>query len=178
MKFERENRVTHPATTIVEVMIERMEDIAPFMSTVESIRTESREEMPEGLIHIVRRWQGSDDKAPAAIRPFLSKDLMAWRDDAVWTPHEFQVEWELSSSLGKIYRCSGINYFEPHPDDPKNETRIRITGELEVYPAEIPGIPKFFADRIGPQLERFIVGMITPDLAEVANGLQRYLDEQ
>lgn len=39
MKFELTARVSHPASVVLETMIERMEDIVPFLPNIESIET-------------------------------------------------------------------------------------------------------------------------------------------
>ena len=53
---------------------------------------------------------------------------------------------------------------------------MRVTGTLQVYPERLPGIPKFLGKRLAPQVEKFVVGLITPNLTDVAVGLQGYLD--
>jgi len=178
MKFEKESTVTHPPSVVLDLMINRMDEIAPFLPNVDEITLISRDQTPEGRPHIVRKWQGNDRQAPKAVRPFIKKETLAWIDDAVWHPQDHKVHWTLSTNLGRLYDCSGINYFEPHPDNPEGATRIRITGDLVVYPDKVPGVPKFLAKRLAPQVEKFIVNLITPNLTDVADGLQGYLDAQ
>ena len=176
MHFEKASIVSHPASLVLETMIERMERVVPFMPSVEGIELKSREDLDDGLLKIVRRWQGTADSAPSAVRPFLSQEAMAWTDTALWTPEEYKVEWTLSTSMGRLYDCSGINYFEPDPDAPETSTRMRVTGELTIYPERLPGVPKFLGKRLAPQIERFVVNLITPNLTDVAVGLQGFLD--
>ena len=131
MRFEETSRVTHPAALILETMIERMEAIVPFLDNIESIETQSRQTLEDARLKIVRRWQGTADAAPMALRPFISRDLMGWIDTALWTPAQFKVEWAhsmCSESVAKLYECSGINSFEPDPDDPEHATCIRVSG--------------------------------------------------
>ncbi len=180
MQFEETSRVTHPASLILETMIERMEAIVPFLDNIESIETRSRQTLADGRLKIVRRWQGTADAVPMALRPFISRDLMGWIDTALWTPAQFKVEWShamCSENVAKLYECSGINYFEPDPDDPEHATCIRVTGELAVFPERL-GIPSFVGRRLAPQVEGFVVGLITPNLTGLAKGLQGYFDEQ
>ena len=157
-------------------MIERMHEVVPFMPSVTSIELVSREALPNDQLRIVRRWQGAMDNAPSALKPFLSEDVMGWTDTAVWTPAEYKVDWTLSTSMGQLYDCSGTNFFEPDPSDPEKSTRMRVTGTLQVYPERLPGLPKFLGKRLAPQVEKFVVGLITPNLTDVADGLQGYLD--
>lgn len=176
MQFEKESKVTHPASTILEIMIDRMHEIVPFLPNVVAIDVQSRTEDEQGRPQIVRRWQGKDTSAPKGVRPFLKEEHMAWIDHALWIPAEHRVEWRLETvAMARLYECSGCNYFEPHPDDPERATRIRITGDLVVFPERLP-VPKFLGKRLAPQIEKFVVNLITPNLTDVAVGLQGYLD--
>jgi hypothetical protein len=179
VNFDIVNRISHPASLVLETMIEKMEAIVPFLPNVESIETLEREPLADGRVRIVRRWQAGSSGAPAAVRPFLSAELLGWLDTALWTPEAYTVEWThstLSASVAKLYDCAGTNYFEPYPDDPIRATRIRITGELIIHPERLPGVVSFLGRTIAPQVERFVVGLITPNLEDLAEGLQRYLD--
>jgi hypothetical protein len=179
MRFDVSNRVTHPASLVLDTMIERMEEIVPFLANVERIETCERRELGDGRLRIVRRWQGAASAAPSALRPFLSRDLFAWIDTAMWTPAEYKVEWTHTtamSAVAALYDCSGVNFFEPHPEVPAACTRVRVTGNLIVRAENFPGVPAFLGSRLAPQVERFIIGLITPNLESLAAGLQGYLD--
>jgi hypothetical protein len=178
MDFSRESILEHPADTVLELMIHRMEELVPFLTTVESIETLAHEARDDGRIRIRRRWQGLPDTAPKALRPFLNRELIAWYDEALWTPSEYKVEWQLSSSMGRFYSCGGMNFFEPNPAAPDSSTRVRLTGDLEILADQIPGVPKFLARRAAPQIEKFIVSLVTPNLNEVVTGLQGYLGQK
>jgi hypothetical protein len=176
MDFATESRIAHPARVVLDTMIERMEEIVPFLPSVEAIVTRSREPLADGRIHIVRHWQGSATTAPRPIRPFLSKESLGWIDDAYWVPSGWKVDWTLLTRLSGLFDCGGTNYFEPHPDDPERATRARLTGRLTVHADRLPGVPGFLARRLAPEVERFVVGLIAPNLGELAVGLGRYLD--
>ncbi|MDP6946312.1 MAG: hypothetical protein QF464_19340 [Myxococcota bacterium] len=168
--------MSHPADLVLETMIERMHEIVPFLPSVSAIDLISREDVGDAQVRIVRRWQGTADAAPGALRPFLTDEAMAWTDTALWTPADFKVDWTLSTSMGRLYDCAGTNYFGPDPEDPEGATRMRVTGQLQVYPERLPGVPRFLGKRLAPQVEKFVVGLITPNLTDVAVGLQGYLD--
>jgi hypothetical protein len=179
MHFSRNATVSHPAAVLLETMIHRMEAIVPFLPNVASITTVRRETLPGGRLRIVRRWQGMLDSVPAPLRPFLSARWLGWIDTAVWTPAAYKVEWTHSpavSRLAAFYDCHGTNYFEPDPRDPQHSARIRINGKLTVHPRALPGMPGFLADRLSPQVEKFVINLVTPNLTDLAEGLQRYLD--
>jgi len=178
MRFQRTSKVTHPATVVLDIMMNRMHEVVPFMPNIESIIVKEREDQSDGHVRIVRHWQGTSDALPAALRPFISKEALGWIDTAVWTPTEYKVDWTLSTSLSHFYDCSGTNYFEPHPKEPETATRIRITGKLDVFADRLPAVPSFLSSRLKPQIEKFVIDLLAPNLTETAQGLQAYLDQQ
>lgn len=178
MQFAKTSKVSHPAAPILALMIDRMEEIVPFLPNIESIEQTERSELPDGRIRIVRHWQGAASNVPSALRPFVSKEMMGWVDSAVWVPAEFKVDWTLSTHLGGFYDCHGTNYFEPFPQEEKTATRVRVTGDLTIYADKLPGIPTFLASRLVPQVEKFVLALLTPNMEDLATGLQDYFDAQ
>jgi hypothetical protein len=178
MHFDVSDRITHPASVVLETLIERTEALVPYLHNVESIEMLERHDLGDGRIRIVRRWQGMPSAVPAALRPMLSRDLFAWIDKAVWTRAAHKVEWThapVITHIAKLYDCAGVNYYEPDPASAA-VTRARLTGELTIHAAAVPGVPSFVARRLAPEIERFVVGLIKPNLESVAAGLQSYLD--
>ena len=175
MHFESENQLEQPADAVLQTMIEQLGNVVPFLPNVASIETLSREQLADGRLHVRRRWQGTSDNIPKAVRPFISKDALSWIDDATWYPSDYKVEWRHESSLSNLYTCAGTNYYTPHPDAPETTCQIRITGDLKVFPENMPGIPKFLGRRLAPQVEKFIVSLIKPTVVDVAVGLEAYL---
>ena len=53
-----------------------------------------------------------------------------------------------------------------------------LEGDLKIDLKKIPGVPRLLAGRMGPQVEKFIVSLISPNLQKVNDSLQRYLDDQ
>lgn len=178
MEFEKTSRVSHPAKRILELMIDRMDEIVPFLPNVESIEEREREELPGGRIRIVRYWQGAASNVPSAIRPFVSKEVMGWIDTAIWTPAEYKVDWEMSTTLSAFYECSGTNYFEPFPGEEDTATQVRVGGELVIHPSKLPGIPSFLGSRLAPQIEKFVIALLTPNMEDLGKGLQAYFDDR
>ncbi|MCX8071014.1 MAG: hypothetical protein N3C12_00995 [Candidatus Binatia bacterium] len=178
MEFFRETKVHHPAARLLEVMIERMEDIVPFLPNIAAIETLSAKKHRDGTWEIARRWEAKAEQVPKLVQPFLSRELLQWLDHALWVPKEYKVEWRqepVYRAAADLYTCHGTNFFLPQPDAPERESLVRITGSLSVFPEKLPGVPAFVARRVAPQVERFIVRMIEPNLVELAAGLEAYL---
>ncbi|GBD27575.1 hypothetical protein HRbin30_02926 [bacterium HR30] len=179
MEFCRETKVHYPAALLLETMIERMEEIVPFLPNIASIETLTKKKHRDGTWEIVRRWEARAEQVPSVARRFLSAELLQWLDYALWVPAEYKVEWRqepVYRAARGLYQCHGTNFFLPDSKDPNNTSRVRVSGFLEVHPERLPGVPAFLARRIAPQVEKFIIRLIEPNLAELAQGLETYLD--
>ena len=55
-------------------------------------------------------------------------------------------------------------------------TQIRLTGSLQVYPERLPGVPRILARRVGPAVEKWLMNMVTPNLARLPRAIQALLD--
>ena len=52
---------------------------------------------------------------------------------------------------------------------------LRIQGDLDLNVKKVPGIPTLLAGTIRPQLEKFIIAMITPNFETINKGIASYL---
>lgn len=176
MEFSFAEALTHSARDVYLIMRDRMTEVVPLVPNVESIEVLEREERPDGRLHVLNRWQGSPSATPRAIRPFVKPEYTAWLDDALWDDKRSLVEWKfLTEHLGGLYRCEGINYFE---DNGKGGCTVRLTGTFELYPEKVAGMPKMLARKIAPVFEKWLLGLVAPNLSEAPRSVQAFLDQQ
>jgi hypothetical protein len=92
-------------------------------------------------------------------------------------------EWHAKGEIPKVIKlrvfsenvkCSGRTTLT----DEGSGTRIALSGSLDLDLRNIPGVPRFLAGTLGPQVEKFVVGMITPNLEQMNASLAQYLDAQ
>ena len=178
MRFEEITYIDHPAKDVLNAMIWRLEDMVPFMDNVSGIKTEIFETDPEGNIHTQRIWQGTSATVPAVLRPFVSKNSLAWKDFAIWTPAAYRCDWRIESKHSKYSGCSGLNYFEPDPENPETRCRCVIAGEFVVHGEKLPAVPKFIGLKIAHKLESIILGYMMPNFRQLSVGLGKFLDAQ
>jgi hypothetical protein len=178
MQFEKVTTVSHPAALVLETMMHKLEELTPYRSRLHDLKTEIKEELDNGDIRTLRCCQAVVQSVPTIFRAFVDEGMLVWQDDSIWTPRQYRATWTINNGLGHLYKCHGVNYFEPDPSHPNKSTRIRITGEISIDPEKIPGVPAFVARRLVPRAERIIINLIEPDLAEVAVALQKYLDQR
>lgn len=174
MKIRSESTIQHPRTAVFEAYRDHLSEIAAFLPDIEDIHVLNRTEV-ESHTHLHNEWISNAD-IPAVARSFLQPEHLRWDDHAVWNPTEFVVEWRLETRVfQEAFSCHGSNRFL---EEGPSSTRVVVEGDLTLDLRELPGVPSFVAKRLAPQVEGFIVKMITPNLEEVNRAVGRYLESR
>ena len=173
MRIHSESIIRHARDVAFGAYRDRLPDIVPYLEDIQQIRTVSRTEEP-GRVLLHNVWV-ADRELPAFAKGFLKPHMLQWDDHAEWRDQDRRCHWRLETYFGDGVRCSGTNTFLAI--DPQT-TRVVLEGDLLIDLDRIPGVPRLLARRVGPQVERFIVGLISPNLQRVNDSLQRFLDDQ
>ncbi|MCB9685158.1 MAG: hypothetical protein H6738_06950 [Alphaproteobacteria bacterium] len=171
MEIRSESRIHYPRETVYRAYRDRLPEIAEFIPDIKEIVVRSKEDAAVGpKIH--NEWI-ADREIPAFATAFLKPEHLRWDDHAQWDDTGFHVDWTLKTrAFTDAVRCSGRNAFLVDGDG----TRVLLTGDLQISVHEIPGIPSFLGKRLAPQVEKFIVSLITPNLERVNASIERFLD--
>ena len=173
MKIHSESRISHPRPLVYATYRDRLPEVAPFMNDINPITVVSREQTSGGA-RLLNRWQASTE-IPKIVQRFVTPDMLCWDDHAEWHDDAFACDWTLTiPAFPEQVRCSGRNRFI----DEGGHTRVILSGELHVDAARIPGVPRMLARTVAPQVEKFIVRLITPNLEKVNHSLGAFLDAQ
>ncbi|MFT7624017.1 MAG: hypothetical protein ACI9WU_003203 [Myxococcota bacterium] len=176
MQFEFVKVVTHPIAVVYPVIRDDMASLLPWLPGIDRVEVLERDAEVDGTHRVLNKWHGTADSAPPSLRKFVNKDMVTWLDHALWIDAKTRVEWRMETIKFKgLYECSGVNYWEDLGD---GTTRMRITGDLLIYPDKIPGVPKFLAKKLAPKVEAFLTDAITPNMSAMPDAIQRYLDEK
>ena len=176
MRFECVDDVGHGAEEVFLLLRDAQPSLVPYLNDVEEIVvTERREEA--GVVHITNLWKGSANKAPALVQKFLSPDLLSWRDHATWHDGEERyASWRLDPKVGgRLFECSGKTTISAAGP---GKCRIKIQGDLRVYPERLPGVPRLLAGKLRGKIEAFVIEMLVPNMQTMARGVQAYLDDK
>jgi len=98
-------------SAIYAVYRDKLPDLVPYLPNVRGISVTSRTD--EGKISkLVNRWKGGGD-IPAAVRKFLSEDLLEWDDHATWDESKYETYWRtIVPAFKDAVDASGTNFFE------------------------------------------------------------------
>jgi hypothetical protein len=171
MEIRSESRIAYPRDQVYRAYRDRLPEIAKYIPDIREIVVRSREETPRGP-RLHNEWI-ADREVPSFAQAILKPEHLRWDDLAEWHDDERYVAWTLKTrAFTDAVRCSGRNTFL----EDGGGTRVLLTGDLTIDLKEIPGVPSFLAKRIAPQVEKFIVSLVTPNLERVNASIERFLD--
>lgn len=174
MKFNIQDPIPLDAAEAFTLIRDEMPALVPFMPDTDEITVISREEL-EGEVKIVNRWRASLNKIPGALRSFVKPEMLSWNDHARWTEEDYTARWELEAiGSNRLFSCHG----ETSIVEEAGEVFLKIVVEFEIYPERVPGIPKFLAKKLGPQLEKLIGDVLSVNMRQMAQSITAYAAER
>ena len=172
MKIKSESQIRHPRSTVYTAYRDRLPEVVPYIPDIKEIRVESREQTAQG-VRLHNLWI-ADREIPRMVKGFLKPEMLRWNDYAEWNDEKMLCDWTLQiPAFPDNVTCSGRNSFYADGE----QTRVVLTGDLAINP-KFPGIPRLVASRLAPQIEKFIIMLITPNLERVNQSLGAFLDAQ
>jgi hypothetical protein len=174
MKITSVAVLSHPLERVYRAYRDELPQIAKTIPDIREVREVSRKER-EGGVTIHNEWVSSA-KLPPLVDRVVRPEHLRWDDFAEWDDGRHTIDWKIGTRVfTDQIRCGGRNRFEAVG---AQQTRLVLDGELHIGIHNVPGVPTFMARQISPLLERFFVGLITPNLERVTEHLERYLDRQ
>lgn len=174
MRIDTDATIHHPRDVAFRAVRDHMVEVGEHMPNITRIDVLERSEPEAGVVDFVNVWYG-EGAIPAPVKPFIKADMLRWTDYARWDETDWSCEWRMETAfMADRVTCSGRNVYECIDE---TTTRLHIEGELGIDLAGFPGVPKIIAKRARPAVERFIVGLVTPNLTKTASAVDAYLDE-
>lgn len=172
MKFNLVDEVPWPRDVVFRTHRDKLVELVPYLGNVDSVEIrERREEGP--VVRLLNHWSGSSSDVPAVIRPVLKPELLTWVDRATWDQSKWRCDWDITlNALPDAVTARGYNLFKDEGD----ATVIQIQGEFIVHPDRIPGVPTLVAKTAQSAVERFVVGLLQPNLRASNRAVEQYLD--
>lgn len=165
--------ISHSAQATFLALRDQQQALVRHLPNIEALSVLERNETPP-TTRLYSRWQGSAGEIPAVLRPLISREMLAWFDEAVWHAETLSCQWRLESAKARdIFTCTGTTVLTPEGDA---RCTFRLDAELHVYPEHVPGVPGFLARRVREPLERFVAELLRPNLTSIAKAVQAHLD--
>ncbi|MFH1468933.1 MAG: hypothetical protein ABIO70_31395 [Pseudomonadota bacterium] len=172
MQIHSVSLVHHPRAAVFRAYRDRLSEIAAYIPDVREIKVQTREDAG-GVVKIHNVWVAQCE-VPTALKVVLKPENLMWDDFATWDEATMICDWEIKTRVFReMVSCRGRNTFA----EQRGTTSVLLTGDLTIDIASLPGVPGFMARRLGPQVEKFIVSLITPNLERVNQSLEKFLDD-
>lgn len=174
MQFSFKDAIPFPRQQVFEAQRDHMPALVPYLHDIESIVVEERTE--EGTVtKLVNLWKAKGGDIPKAAKAFIKPDMLQWTDYATWNQEAWTCEWNLVLGfLPGAIECVGTTSFA----ESNGRTTVTINGDITIHGDKIPGVPRFAAKKLGGTVEKFVIGMIKPNLQKTNEGVTAYLRAQ
>lgn len=166
MKIEIDDFLDVPADRVYPLVRDAMTtELLPYLPDIEEVKQLSYERQSDTRVHVVNRWQAKP-QIPSMAQKFISPDVFAWTDTALWKDDAYEVEYRIE---GFGYEGNGLNSFKPDGD----RTHVRISVELTIRSDEF-GIPRMLFNRVFPLVEDTIRKALEPNFGSLIEALRKY----
>lgn len=173
MKFRTESFIPHPRDKVFEAYRDKLSDVVAYLDDIKAVNVLKRSESGS-TVTLHNEWV-SDSEVPAVAASFIKPEHLRWDDYATWDADKLTCTFEIKTRVfTDAVRCVGGDIFV----EVDGGTKVILEGEFTVDLKGIPGVPKFLAGRIVPQVEKFIIALIQPNLSKVNDAIGAYLSAQ
>ena len=156
-----------PVARIVPAIRDRLDEIAPVLDDVESIRAIERTEGGDGGITLVNEWR-VNPKIPASLNGHITPDMLGWLDRAEWSADLALCRWQIEPwFMPDAIRCHGETRFEPAMGG--RGTRATFSGTLDIDTAALAQIPVAWRRPAAAAIELLIGTLIPKNFRKTAD---------
>ena len=174
MEINASSIIHHSRERVFLAYRDELPAVAKYLANIAQVNVLSRKESP-GKVSLHNEWVGKGE-IPKVAQGLVKPDMLKWDDYAEWDEARQLCEWSIKIRVfSENFKCSGSNRFLV---EGPNRTRVNLVGTLDVSLRDIPGVPRILASTIAPQVEKFIVTLIKPNLEQVNDAIGKYLDAQ
>lgn len=173
MRMHSESKIAHPVEAVFTAYRDRMAEVAAYLPDIAEINVLDRK-VEGSKVALHNEWVSNTD-IPKIAKSFIKPEHLRWDDFATWDETTHSCSWRIATRvMTEAVSCSGTTKLVQDGDG----TRVVLEGDLEIDGTALPGVPKFMAKKVAPQVEKFIVNMITPNLEKTNEAIEKFLDAQ
>lgn len=174
MRFTLTDEIDFPRDLVYPTLRDRTLDFLPYLVNVAEIQV-IEEHTEGGVKRSIKRWRGSSDEIPAALRPLVRPDFLVWIDHATWDAHQFTCEWRHEfKALPNGVSARGLTRYEAQGD----VTVVHMDGEFNIHPEGLTFVPNVLARKLSPGMERFVIERLKPNMRAANEAVASFLEDQ
>lgn len=173
MRFNLVDELPHSRALVFSTHRDKLLELVQYLPNIKGVETTSRV-VDGSVVRLENVWKGSSEDVPSVIRPLVKAEYLSWIDRAKWDESDWSCEWQIELSLLKdAVTARGRNTFT----EEDGVTIINMSGEFLIHPEKIPGVPTFVARSAAPTLEKFVIGLLQPNLRKSNEAVVSYIDD-
>ena len=173
-KIEKTVKMNAPIEKVWAAYKDKLLDIKDYMPEVEEIKILEREENGQ-ITNQVNEWTLAASDIPSSIKKFVPPGLLKFTDTAKWNSDAMTCEFvNIPSDGSGLYKISGFNTFLQSG----SVTTLTMSLNIEFDAGKIPGVPKFLAKTIMPQVEKLLAQSIAKNLEGTANAVVKFVENE
>jgi hypothetical protein len=171
LNIECDTHIPFPRSLVFKTYRDQLLDLIPYLPNVRNIEIKSRRDV-QGQLFCINHWHGGGE-IPVIARSILSDNMLSWTEHNIWDPTTYHLIWRIEThAFTKAVNCGGENRFV----EDGNSTIVENRGHLIINPQQLDGIPELLRGQVASVVENFLAQKITPNLLEMGQGVQRYLE--
>jgi hypothetical protein len=171
LNIECDTCISFPRSLVFATYRDQLLNLIPYLPNVHKIEIKSRREV-QGQLFCINHWHGGGE-IPVIARSIISDDMLSWTEHNIWDPVTFTLVWRIETHVfTKAVNCAGENRFI----EDGSGTIVENRGHLIINPQQLEGVPELLRGQVASVVENFLVQKTTPNLLEMGQGVQRYLE--
>ena len=175
MKFQLTEQTHFDPERMFTTHRDDLQALVPYMSLVERVRAEGREQRADGTLVLTHRWLCTQEAVPSMIRPMIPPNMLVWVGRATWNPHNHTCSWTVDiPGLGPAVSIHGIHSYLPDGTG----TRVELTGDFAIHADKIPNLPPMISGPMVAAIERYITHVIVGVMKAPHQAVIAYLEDQ
>ena len=176
MKTKSVAIIKHPLDLVWRTIRDRLPEIAPLLDDIETVTSISRTTAADGAQHIVNVWK-SRPHLPAIISSRLDPEMLAWTDRSIWPVKGFECTWKIEPHfMAERFKFEGSTRYEPALGG--RGTRITFEGVLDIFAANLPGVPAVYEGAVLRGIESFLGALIPKNFNKLVHATAKILDRK
>jgi|JI10StandDraft_1071094.scaffolds.fasta_scaffold664658_2 hypothetical protein len=170
MKFRSESSLSQPREAVFAAYRDQLPEVVKLLEDISAVNVLSRSD--DGPISKLHNEWVSNREVPKIAASLIKPEHLRWDDHATWDGANWRCSFEIRTRVfTENVRCTGTNTFLVEGSG----TKVILEGDFQVSLKDIPGVPRFLAGTIAPQVEAFIIQLIQPNLEKVNQAVGRFL---
>ena len=175
MKFQLAERTHFDTDLMFKTHRDDLLALVPYMTLVERIRAEGREQRADGTMVLTHRWLCTKEAVPAMIRPMIPPNMLVWIGRATWNPHRRTCSWTIEiPGLGPAVSIHGVHSYLADGTG----TQVELAGDFAIHAEKIPNLPPMITGPMVAAIERYITHVIVGVMKATHQAVIAYLEDR